>query len=58
LVANYSQSKSSRDFWIRKDTGAKAILQRQWDNLNSAYELAFEEIALAVKDNKKDLTEE
>ena len=58
LVANYSQSKSSRDFWIRKDTGAKAILQRQWDNLDSAYELAFEEIALAVKDNKKDLTEE
>ena len=52
LVAHYAQSKSTRDYWIKKSTGGKAILKRQWDNLNSEYELDFEEIALAVKDTK------
>ena len=52
LVVHYSQSKSLRDYWIRKDTGGWAMLEKYWENLNSDYTIDYEEMPLSVEDIK------
>jgi hypothetical protein len=52
LVVHYSQSKSFRDGWIKKDTGGWAMLQKRWANLNTPYTINYEEMPLSQPDTK------
>ena len=52
LVVHYSQSKSLRNYWIRKNTGGWAMLEKYWNNLNSTYTINYEEMVLSIPDTK------
>lgn len=56
IVMDWKQSKTSRDWWKKDDTGGWAKLEKGWKCLNSRITLSWEEMELSV-DDKKGATE-